>query len=81
MAHRVMIPRHDGIPTYVTEAFFELLRRSADEDGAVHVASLQVMDDIMHGNHYGTHQESSRKEVPAATVTALLKPAGTLVCP
>ncbi|MCR4334056.1 MAG: hypothetical protein NUV60_03555 [Patescibacteria group bacterium] len=53
---RVFLHRPSGMPIGLTEAVFELMQKSGlSRGGATPVAGLFVCDDILHGNHFGTH--------------------------
>lgn len=53
---RVFLRRPSGMLIGLTEAVFELMQKSGlSKGGAAPVAGLFVCDDILHGNHFGTH--------------------------
>ncbi|MDP1689652.1 MAG: hypothetical protein Q8L52_00365 [bacterium] len=53
---RVFLRRPSGMPIGLTEAVFELMQKSGlNRDGVAPIAGLFVCDDILHGNHFGTH--------------------------
>jgi len=66
---RVFLRRPSGMPIGLTEAVFELMQKSGlSKGGAAPVAGLFVCDDILHGNHFGTHMRPHYHWRPFAEV-------------
>ncbi len=66
---RVKLRRPSGVAIGLPEAGFELMQRSLDR-GMAPVCGLIVADDILHGNHFGTHKRPHFHEKSNARVLA-----------
>ncbi len=68
---RVFLRQQSGLPIGLTEAVFSLMQKSGmSRSGATPVAGLFVCDDILHGNHFGTHMRPHYNKRPFAEILA-----------
>lgn len=58
-----------GLPMSLTDAVFELIRKDGMAEGGIApVAGLFICDDILHGNHFGTHTRPHYDRRPYADI-------------
>lgn len=66
---RVFLRQPSGLPIGLTEAVFQLMQKSGmNRNGAAPVAGLFICDDILHGNHFGTHVRPHYHKRPFAQI-------------
>jgi len=71
--NRRLMERADGRIIGTTEGYFELVRASGMHNGETPFESVFLLDDLTHGNHFGTHKSVHQERLPVNQFQGLVE--------